>query len=95
MNAPLRNTDHVAHGGAAMVRECAAECLSLVAFYASHAVDYADALDDAGLDYATRRAVAALRQSVSLLTMLKETKRRDAERRGGEPAAESLEEFRE
>lgn len=94
MNAPFRSTDHIAHGSAEMLRECAAECLQMVAFYAANGVGYADALDDAGLDYSTRRAVAALRQAVGILAMLKEAKRRDAERRDGEPAAEALKEFR-
>ncbi|MBY0295623.1 MAG: hypothetical protein K2X71_06235 [Methylobacterium sp.] len=90
MTAPLRSTDHIAHGSAEMLRACAGECLQIVAFYATNGVGYADALDDAGLDFSTRRAVAALRQAVGILAMLKEAKRRDAERRGGEPAAEVL-----
>ncbi|MGY2052283.1 hypothetical protein [Methylobacterium sp. JK268] len=66
----------------------------MVEFYAGMGADYAAALDDAGLDYSTRRAVAALRQATGLLAMLREAKRRDTERRGGGPAAEALEEFR-
>jgi hypothetical protein len=94
MNAPLRSADHIAHGSPEMLRECVAECLQMVAFYAGLGVDFADALDDAGLDFATRRAVAAMRQAANLLPALKEAKRRDAERRGGEPAAEVLRETR-
>ena len=70
MNAPLRNTDHIAHGSPEMLRECAAECLNMVSFYAALATDFVAISDDAGLNYATRQAVAAMRQAVGILAML-------------------------
>ncbi|KMO33866.1 hypothetical protein [Methylobacterium aquaticum] len=73
MNAPLRNTDHIAHGSPEMLRESAAECLSMVNFYTGMAVDYAAATDDVGLNYATRQAVAAMRQAIGILGVLRAT----------------------
>ena len=74
MNAPLRNTDHVAYGSPEMLLESAEESLSMVNFYTGMAVDYAAATDDVGLNYATRQAVAAMRQAVGILAMLRATK---------------------
>lgn len=85
---------HIAHDSAEMVRACIADCMNRTAFYGSFACDYVDANDDTGLDYSIRQATAALRQGINLLKLLKETKRRDAERRDGEPAAEMIREFR-
>ena len=84
----------IPHGSAEMVRQCIADCMNRTAFYGAFACDYADANDDPGLDYSIRQAVASLRQGIKLMALLKETKRRDAERRGGEPAAEMIREFR-
>lgn len=60
------------HGTAEPLRDFVAECLNMTAFYAAMAVDYAAARDDPGLAYATRRAVASLRQGVNVLKMLDE-----------------------
>ncbi|KMO15637.1 hypothetical protein [Methylobacterium platani] len=81
MNAPLRNTNHIAHGSPEMLRECAAECLNMVSFYTGMAVDYAAATDDVGLNYATRQAVAAMRQAVSILAMLRAMKENGSQNR--------------
>ncbi|GJE04366.1 hypothetical protein [Methylobacterium isbiliense] len=93
MNTPYLNSDHIAHGSVEMIRECAAECLQMAAFYASSGVGYVDALDDAGFDYSIRRAVAHLRQAVRLAAMLQLAKRQNAEHPGDEPTAEALEDF--
>ncbi len=93
MNSRLCNTDHIAHGSANMIRECLAECLKMAASHALLGYDHLAVLDDIGCEYCTRRAVAYFRQAVSLLADLKEKKRQDAERRGGEPTLETLEEF--
>ncbi|GJD51766.1 hypothetical protein OPKNFCMD_4524 [Methylobacterium crusticola] len=83
MNASTRNTDHIAFGSPEALRECAAECLNMVHFYSGMAVDYASATDDVGIDYSTRRAVAAMRQAVAILKMLRESK--GVSRAGFEP----------
>jgi hypothetical protein len=76
------NVDHIAYGSLDMLRECAAECLAAVNFYSGMAADYAAAIDDAGLEYSTRRAAASLRQAVGILAMLKDAKATAAQRRG-------------
>lgn len=86
--------DDIPHGSAEMARECVAEVMNRTAFYSGLACEYASAGDDAGLGYSIRQATAALRQGITLMKHLQELKRRDAERRGGEPAAEQLREMR-
>jgi hypothetical protein len=61
------------HGSREALRDFIGECMGRAAFYANNAVNYAAVDDDAGLDYSTRCAVAALQQGASVLKMLKET----------------------
>jgi hypothetical protein len=68
------NPDHIAHGGPNALREFVAECLSRANFYTGMGVDYAEACDDAGLDYSIRCAVASLRQAVGVSALLKKAK---------------------
>lgn len=91
---PANDRDYPPHGSADMARECVAEVMNRTAFYSGLACEYAAAGDDTGLGYSIRQATAALRQGIALMKHLQETKRRDAERRGGEPAAEQLRERR-
>ncbi len=73
--------DGIYHGTAEPLRDFVAECMNMTAFYAGMAVDYAAVRDDAGLTYSTRRAVAALRQGVSVLRMLDEKNAADLKAR--------------
>ncbi len=42
----------------------------MASFYAALATDYAAVPDDVGLNYATSKAAAAMRQAVGILAML-------------------------
>ena len=64
--------DHIAYGTPGALREFVGECLHMAAFYASMGVDYGAVGDDTGLELSTRKATAAMRQAISVMTMLKE-----------------------
>lgn len=86
--------DGVYYGTAEPLRDFVADCLNMAAFYANMGANYAAVQDDAGLTYSTRRAVAALKQGVSVLRMLDEKNAADlkarqiakAEREGADTA---------
>ncbi|GJD47021.1 hypothetical protein AFCDBAGC_4906 [Methylobacterium cerastii] len=64
--------DHIAYGTPGALRQFVGECLHMAAFYASMGVDYGAVGDDVGLELSTRKATAAMRQAISVMTMLKE-----------------------
>ncbi|ACK82826.1 hypothetical protein [Methylorubrum extorquens] len=65
-------SEHPYHGTPEELRDFVHECLHMTAFYSGMAVNYAEAHDDAGLEYSTRKAAAALKSGVTVLGMLKQ-----------------------
>ncbi|MDR7040621.1 hypothetical protein J2X36_005404 [Methylobacterium sp. BE186] len=84
------NPDHIAHGSPEALREFVAECLSRANLYTSMGIGYAAASDDAGLDYSIRCTVASLRQAISVLALLKETKQQAHKARETQQLARGL-----
>jgi hypothetical protein len=74
VNAPSSTTDHVAYGDPEPFREFVAENFGLAIIHLQQAIIYAEVGDDAGLEYAARRATAYFKCALSTLRDLKEAK---------------------
>jgi hypothetical protein len=76
MSASVKiDTDHIAHGTPAALREFIGECLTMVRVQAELGEQYCGIGDDIGLEYSIRRLVAYTKAAPATLADLREMKR--------------------